>query len=103
MRQMYFTCIKNFKHESIADFEKRCIEVTGLGLTDLGFQLPISCSQLTKTGTEMTLSLSKLSFHTNGMPFLTELTCTRSTYTSGYLVESGLEPETLPQGHRDSS
>ncbi|GBL83123.1 hypothetical protein AVEN_68984-1 [Araneus ventricosus] len=26
---------------SITDFEKRCIEVTGLGLTDLGFQLPL--------------------------------------------------------------
>ncbi|GBN88107.1 hypothetical protein AVEN_191988-1 [Araneus ventricosus] len=26
---------------SITDFEKRFIEVTGLGLTDLGFQLPL--------------------------------------------------------------
>ncbi|GBN32341.1 hypothetical protein AVEN_175117-1 [Araneus ventricosus] len=27
MRKMYFTCIKNFKHESITEFEKRYVEV----------------------------------------------------------------------------
>ncbi|GBM59256.1 hypothetical protein AVEN_205086-1 [Araneus ventricosus] len=45
MRKMYFTCIKNFEAESIIDFEKRYIEVTGLGLKDLGFQLPLSIIQ----------------------------------------------------------
>ncbi|GBN52874.1 hypothetical protein AVEN_2669-1 [Araneus ventricosus] len=42
MRKVYFTCIKRFIHVSITDFEKKYIEVTGLlGLTDLGFQLPL--------------------------------------------------------------
>ncbi|GBN33811.1 hypothetical protein AVEN_170245-1 [Araneus ventricosus] len=35
MRKVYFTCIKNFKHVSLIDFQKRYIEVTELGLTDL--------------------------------------------------------------------
>ncbi|GBM06638.1 hypothetical protein AVEN_190862-1 [Araneus ventricosus] len=40
MKLMYVICIKNFKNESTADFERRYVEVTGLGLTDLGFHWP---------------------------------------------------------------
>ncbi|GBM87910.1 hypothetical protein AVEN_170925-1 [Araneus ventricosus] len=39
MRKVYCTAIKNLKYEFITDFEKRHIEVPGLGLTDSVFQI----------------------------------------------------------------